>query len=193
MTTDDLQKEVALAFFRGNFSLMLEEGINLLFKFDPTDDPEKLVLQGNDVLERAYITAREAIAIGDLPTLEESTRKDGRKTFRIKRDTFVEWARKNFPQDGEELHDLLTRHKKQSVHRAPSRQESHRAAYQKIYDDMCIEEFRRTGNVPKKKDLCARIEPFDGHKKDTINRYAKGRNRDWIEEEIQRRADSLKN
>lgn len=165
-----------------NYSWWLDDAIKLLFGCDPEINTEQLVLEGNDILARAGITVRQDISLGKLTPVNQRKREDGSMDYLVGRDDFVQWAKKAFTADGEELFAVWTDYKKGRPKVGQiSKQERNREKWQAALDDLYIRRFKDTGGKNISQDcLCKELANILDGSSDTIRRYTKARNKKWI-------------
>lgn len=187
MTNTDHQK-LWVSWMERSVSWWLDDAIRLLFGYDPDEpkiDAEQLALEGNDILVRAGISARKAIAAGGLIPINERTRSDNAKDYLVHRDDFVDWAKNEFPADGGELHEVWKQYK---VSRPKvgqlSKLEKNKIEWQAEVDTLYIRQFKELGKVPTHSSICKQAEQTESGSEGTIRRHTNRRNRAWLIEQI---------
>ncbi len=83
----------------------LVSAVKLMLGIDPAKDKTNIDLSGNEKASRIYTWAIKKIKERELTTVGERKSNTGEIQYRVLRDDFVEWAQKNFKDDGKQLYD----------------------------------------------------------------------------------------
>lgn len=168
-------------------SWWLDDAIRLLFGYDPEDpdnSEEQLALEGNDVVVRAGISARKAIAARKLLPINERIRTDNAVDYLVPRDDFILWAKSEFPEDGRQLHEVWQAYKKSrpKVGRRSTLDEN-KIEWQAEVDGIYVRQFQRTGRVPPHVSVCNEAANYLTGSAGTIRRHTVRRNKVWLDEQ----------
>jgi len=178
---NEAHKKLVLQRMEASVTWWLDDGINLLFGYAPGTNADKLALEGNDILTRAGLSARKAIARGKLFQAKERPKEDGSSDYLVDRDEFVAWAKTEFPADGQELFDVWKEYKlnRPKVGRV-SKVEKHRTEWQEMLDGMYIDYFIKKGTVPFHSSLCEELSNVVSGASEYVRKLTDSRDQDWI-------------
>lgn len=170
----------------------LKSAVLLLHGIDPKSKKADLTLSGNSDPARVYAWARSKIMEGELKTIDEKADHDGSKVHILLRDVFIKWAFIKFTERAGPLHSAWKAYKASKNKPNPNSKAFKKAQeYQELLDAAYVEQYQSNPSIKKfnKSELCRKIaknhypgliKDDQDSKAETIRRYTKSRDLNWV-------------
>lgn len=163
----------------------LSLAVKLLLGVDPDKNKKMIQLSGNEKLTRIYAWAIKGIKDGKLVSIEETPLENGQIEYRVLKKNFIEWAHGEYKDEAESLNTAWKAYKAfKGTPNTDSKIYKQSVEWQELLDKEYPKEFKKIMKVPTHTAMCKKLadDIFPGlkAKEETIRKYTKRRDRNWI-------------